>query len=489
MTTCDRQPDPRFGFEARTQARCPRATITAAVLCGLLIAPASARAQSALAVQASPPAGQPYTLDEAVAAALAHHPRLAGAAARQDAAAARVDEARSGFLPLAGLSAQLNRSTGNTPPGTFFPTTGFPAISGPALGRTLDAGTWQTGVSAWAAWDLLSFSRQAAAVDVTLAGSTQAEAATAARRLEVAYGAADAFLRLLEADQAVKAAQASVDRAQVFAAMVKPLVDQSLRPGVDIARADAELSVALTQLARAEQTREVARAQLAEAMGSTDVRVTPVPGALLGPIGPSEPPPARSPDRHPFVQERAAAVAMAEQVKRRVEVQYLPRFDLVAAAWLRGSGLYGSPADGLAPDIPNWAAGAVVTWSVLDIPTIRSRASAAAADQASASAQRDETYLAVVSELRSASALLQGATRIAGNTPHALASARAAEQQAVARYQAALAPAVDVADAERLLAQAELDDALARIEVRRAELLLARAAGDLGPFLASARGA
>jgi outer membrane protein len=465
--------------------RCPRATVDAAVLCALLLVSASARAQSAPDVQARPAAGQPYTLDEVVAQALAHHPRLAGAVARQDAAAARVEEARSGFLPQAGLSAQLNRSTGNTAPGTFFPASGFPAIAGPALGRTLDGGTWQTGVSVWAGWDVLSFSRQAASVDVSLAGGAQAEAATAARRLEVAYGAADAFLRLLEADQAVKAAQASVDRAQVFAAMVKPLVDQSLRPGVDIARADAELSVAETQFARAEQTREVARAQLAEAMGSTDARVTAVPGTLLGPVRPSEPPPARSPDRHPFVQESAAAAAVAEQVKRRVEVQYLPRLDLVAAAWLRGSGLYGSPAAGLAPDIPNWAAGAVVTWSVLDIPAIRSRARAAAGDQASASALRDETYLAVVSELRSASALLDGATRIAGNTPHALASASAAEQQAVARYQAALAPAVDVADAERLLAQAELDDALARIEVRRAELLLARAAGDLGPFLAS----
>ena len=174
--------------------RCTRATVNAAVLCGLLLASASARAQSAREFQATPVA-QPYTLDEAVALALAHHPRLAGAAAREDAAAARVGEARSGFLPLAGLSAQLNRSTGNTAPGTFFPTTGFPAIAGPALGRTLDGGTWQTGVSVWAAWDVLSFSRQAASVDVSLAGSTQAEAATAARRLEVAYGAADAFLR------------------------------------------------------------------------------------------------------------------------------------------------------------------------------------------------------------------------------------------------------------------------------------------------------
>jgi hypothetical protein len=38
-----------------------------------------------------------------------------------------------------------------------------------------------------------------------------------------------------------------------------------------------------------------------------------------------------------------------------------------------------------------------------------------------------------------------------------------------------------------VLAQAEIDDAVARLEVRRAQLLLARASGDLGPFFAQAR--
>ncbi len=66
----------------------------------------------------------------------------------------------------------------------------------------------------------------------------------------------------------------------------------------------------------------------------------------------------------------------------------------------------------------------------------------------------------------------------------ALAAAQAADQQAVARYKTSLAPIVEVADAERVLAQAEINDAIARIEVRRALLALARAAGDLGPFLA-----
>jgi hypothetical protein len=47
---------------------------------------------------------------------------------------------------------------------------------------------------------------------------------------------------------------------------------------------------------------------------------------------------------------------------------------------------------------------------------------------------------------------------------------------------------VEVADAERLLTQAEVNDAVARLQVLRADLLVARAAGDLEPFLARVRG-
>ncbi len=67
-----------------------------------------------------------------------------------------------------------------------------------------------------------------------------------------------------------------------------------------------------------------------------------------------------------------------------------------------------------------------------------------------------------------------------------LASARAAEQQATARYQAGLSTAVEVAEAQRLLAQAEAEDALARLGVWRALLGLAAAQGSLEPFLDAA---
>jgi hypothetical protein len=42
---------------------------------------------------------------------------------------------------------------------------------------------------------------------------------------------------------------------------------------------------------------------------------------------------------------------------------------------------------------------------------------------------------------------------------------------------------VDVADAEKLLAQAEIEDSLARLRVWRALLAVAASQGDLAPFL------
>jgi outer membrane protein TolC len=455
----------------------------------LALGPALVCVTAAQGAFAQSPGARTYTLEEAVAEALATHPRLAEARAHRDSAEAQVRESRTEVLPEVGLSAEANRSTGNTPPGAFFLAPGFVPISGAPRGKTLDSGTWQTGAAVYAAWDLFSLARQAAAVDAALAGRAQASATIEAQRLEVAYQAADAFLLALEAEAAVHAVAANVQRAEVLVAATRPLVVQNLRPGVEQARAEADLANAQTQLARTEQARDVRRAELAESLGHAGARVEAIPGTLLGPVDRLRPSPTRDVAGHPQVVEATAAARHVAEARGVVEAQYLPRLNLVAALWARGSGFLDSPGSGLIPDIPNWAAGAVVTWPILDIPAIRARARVVDADYAASIARRDEVVLAVSGQLARASAVVEGAQRVAQQTPPALASARAAEQQALARYQSGLAPVVDVADAERVLAQAEIDDAVARLEVRRALLLFARASGDLGPFLAQSRSA
>jgi outer membrane protein TolC len=74
---------------------------------------------------------------------------------------------------------------------------------------------------------------------------------------------------------------------------------------------------------------------------------------------------------------------------------------------------------------------------------------------------------------------------VAANTPIELAAAHATQKQTTAQYQPGLASALDVATANSLLTQAEVDDALARINVWQALALVWRAAGDLNPFLAA----
>jgi outer membrane protein TolC len=135
------------------------------------------------------------------------------------------------------------------------------------------------------------------------------------------------------------------------------------------------------------------------------------------------------------------------------------------------------------PDTPNWAAGLVLSWPALDLVTVRARSRVQAAQVEVAQARRREIEQAVQSQIDSARAVLDAARRVAQNTPIALQAARAAEAQATARYRAGLATIDLVAEAQRILAQAEIDDAVARLNVRRAELLLSRAIGDLSPFV------
>jgi outer membrane protein TolC len=66
--------------------------------------------------------------------------------------------------------------------------------------------------------------------------------------------------------------------------------------------------------------------------------------------------------------------------------------------------------------------------------------------------------------------VLDAARAIAQNTPVQLTAAQQSESQARARYHAGLASIVEVAEAQNLLAGAEYQDAVARVDVWRRSL-------------------
>jgi outer membrane protein len=125
----------------------------------------------------------------------------------------------------------------------------------------------------------------------------------------------------------------------------------------------------------------------------------------------------------------------------------------------------------------------VVFPNAFDFSSLRARKAAAAASARAETALYDEALLAVTSQQQMATAMVQAARAVAAHTPVQLSAAQQSESQARARYQAGLASIVEVADAQSLLAQAEMQDQLARIDVWRAMLAQAAAQGTFAPFV------
>jgi outer membrane protein TolC len=138
--------------------------------------------------------------------------------------------------------------------------------------------------------------------------------------------------------------------------------------------------------------------------------------------------------------------------------------------------------NGLGLERSNWAAGLTVTFPALDIFSIRAQKQIAAANERAERARYDQTLDDLTGQLRQAQAALEGARRVAENTPIELRAARDAETQASERYKAGLASIVEVAEAQGLLVQAEIDDALARLAVWNDLASVTAAQGDLQPF-------
>jgi outer membrane protein len=427
-----------------------------------------------------------FTIKDAVEQARKNYPAVRASLEQAGAAAAAIDLARTAYLPRADFLGQVNRATRNNIFGLLLPQPGIPSISGPVLGTNNLTNVWGSAVGALASWEPFDFGLRRANVEIARSGLVRAQAGSALTEFEVSAAAADVFLSVLAAQETVRTANAAVERARILERSIDALVKAELRPGADASRAHAEVAAAETQRIQAEQAVQVTRAALAQYAG-TEASGALVVGPLLG-VLPDQYLPAASPSTHPLAREQNAAVEEAKAREQALQRSYYPRFALQAAAYGRGSGARtdgstGGPLSGLGPDTQNWALGMTVTFPVLELPSLRAKRKIEVHRERAEAARYDTILRELESRLAQARAAFEGARRVAHNTPLQLEAARAAERQASARYRAGLSTIVEVADAQRLLTQAEIDDALARLQVWRALLGLSAAQGDLAPFL------
>ena len=403
------------------------------------------------------------------------------------ASAAGVEVAHSTYLPRVDSLWQSNRATANNIFGQVLPQSVLPSLTGPVLPFASGESVWSSATGALVSWEAFDFGLRHAGVVTAEATLAQARASETLTRLDVENAVGQAFLSVVATQRAVASAQSDLDRRNVLLQSVQVLVNNQLRPGADASRAAAERAAAQTRLSQAQQALTVAQATLTRMLGTTSSM--PISGdALLVRLPAADVAPSVAMP-HPLLQVRQAAVDQArarEEVLARTD---RPRIFFQSSVFARGSGADpGGTLDGgihgLGLERANWAAGIQVLFpNLFDFSNLRAQKTAAAATARASAALYDEALLTTTSERQVAVAVLQSAREIAANTPVEVSAAQQSEMQARARYDAGLASIVDVADAQTLLAQAEVQDQLARVNVWRAVLASAVAQGDLTSFI------
>jgi outer membrane protein len=441
-------------------------------------------------VSAQQPNSSPLTVSAAVQTALQKYPSIPAAEEQVNAAAAGIRLARTNYLPSLNALGQLNRATRNNVFGLLLPQAVIPNMSGPVLGINDGTNVWGSAVGVLVSWEPFDFGRRHALIESAQATRNRAQLAGKRTQFDIETATAAAFLTLLATEQTVRAAQAAVDRSQVLVRSVTALVNAQLRPGADLSRANTELGAAETQLIQAERSVDVARTAVARYTGLDPKSIQAVSGRLLQ--LPSETKSSSAGvEANPAAQEENALLQESQARLRVLEHTYRPTFNLQAGAYARGTGALpdGSTlggGNGLAPNYFNAGIGFTVSFPAFSLFSIRAQEAQEAAMGRSASATYRQVLTDLQAQLNAAQATLTQSRRIAAETPKEVADARTGFNQANAQYRSGLTTIVAVAETQRLLAQAEIDDSLAKLAVWRAMLQIQTVQGDISGFLSEA---
>ncbi|MDE2462502.1 MAG: TolC family protein, partial [Alphaproteobacteria bacterium] len=195
-------------------------------------------------------------------------------------------------------------------------------------------------------------------------------------------------------------------------------------------------------------------------------------------------------ETHPQAEQLAALLNQQKEQVHLLSRSYVPTFTLYGSASGLGAGLSSTSSptflggsSGLAPTELNWMTAFQVTFPAFQIFTIHQQKEQQKAQVLSTQSSYQQMLGDLSAQEKQARAMLDGARRVAENTPVEVSAARDSERQQQARYKSGLATVVEVSTAEAALAQAEGDDALARVNVWRGLAGVAEAQGDLTPFI------
>ncbi len=431
----------------------------------------------------SPP--RPMALADAIAYARAHQPVVLAAIARVNARQEAANIPRAQWQPLIGLNAQIIGSTANNTTATYVAPDfmDVPRI-GATRGVSNDSATWQpyasTLVGAGIRQEAFDFGRiaaQAAAADASVDVQKQSSAAAT---LDVTYGVLEAYFAVEAAKSIRTAAQDAYTRSRAHRDLAKSGVASGMRSPIELTRAEADLARFDAGRIRAQGGVDTAQAVYAAAVGVPDVALDAMGAPPSAPDLPAlNEALAQASARDPAILGALAMLRRQERETTALGAMMRPNLTFTAAITGRAGGAPPSSGvsandSGWVPNVPNWDVGAILTWPLFD-PVVHAQEEAS---RSSEQVRREELALTRYNEvaaIRESYVAVVVARRALPALGQSLDAARANWAQADARFRAGLGTAVELADAEAVLADAEVQLALGTFDVARTRAVFGRA--------------
>ncbi len=445
--------------------------------------PRARAADTQLAAVVEGPATPSMGLEEALRYAREHHPAVLAARARLAAFRAEAQVPGAQWAPSVGAFAEVVASTTNNSTTTVINNA---RVDLPRIGATplRDGGDWKPSPSTLVAvgvrQEVFDFGRIAAQTAAADAATNVEAFRGQAVRLDVDFAVAEAYYAVLAARAVLQAAASAEERSKTQRDFAKAGVDRGLRPPLELTRAEADVARFEVGRVRAQGGLAVAQGVFAAAVG--------VPSPLLDAAAEGAPPAAASPPlaaaleqavrRDPAILEAQARVALQRAQTQAIGAFLRPDLFLTGSLSGRAGGAdpsSGEPAryGGWLPHIPNWNVGIVLTLPLYDATVLARRDASRVAEGARVAEAR-------VLEQRQSAAVRQAYTAVEvartalAALDRSVGAARANQEQADARFKAGLGTALEVADAEALRTDAEIQLAVGTFQIGRARALLAR---------------
>jgi outer membrane protein TolC len=449
----------------------------------LAIASAAIAAEAqAMEGAAEPQPSDTFSLREAIEFALKHQPEVLAAKARLLAARAAERIPGAAWRPIVGGLVEVVGGSANNSTATVLSNSvlDLPRIGGTPVQTTADLTPYpSTLVGLGVRQELFDFGRIAAETAAASALAAVDEQRARASRLDTVLSVTKAYYAVHAAHSVLEVATQAEGRARLHRDYAEAGVKSGLRAPIDLTRAQADLMRFGVSRIRADGNLRVAKAVFAAAVGVTAPEldagpVTEDPGGIPARSDVQ----ARARDADPAVRS-AIFQARAQRLQTEaIERSTRPNLFATAAASGRAGGAPASngitrDGNGWLPSVFNYSAAVVLEW-----PIYRGITSA----QAEASRRKELAGLAEVDVARQAATTrAEQAYRNLEETAVAQdALARAAEaakanhEQAEARFKSGLGTITELADAETLRIDAEIQLAMGRFEVAVARAVLAR---------------